>query len=54
MMRSVMKMNTVGRRGFSSRALKDKMEQKIVERQAQLKEFNKEHKDTVIGQVTVG
>lgn len=41
-------------RGFSSRALRDKMEQKIVERQAQLKEFNKEHKDTVIGQVTVG
>jgi hypothetical protein len=53
MFRGALRINKVGR-GFSSRALKDKMEHKIVERQAQLKEFNKEHKDTVIGQVTVG
>jgi len=47
-------MKNAGTRTFSSRALVDKMEVKIADRQAQLKEFNKEHKDTVIGEVTVG
>ena len=41
-------------RSFSSRALRDKMEEKIVARQAQVKEFNKEHKNTKLGDVTVG
>ena len=42
-----------GRRGFAT-ALKEKMEQKIVARQAEIKEFNKEFGKTKLGDVTVG
>ena len=42
-----------GSRGFTA-ALKQKMEEVIATRQVEVKEFNKEHGKTVIGDVTVG